>query len=88
MAGVEKRRNANPSCSGASSVGESVLGAFVLGEGWVLEDEIGRSIGPYKAARRDCSADSSAGSASGSGDEDGARSLRRTLRGLLALSRS
>ncbi len=32
-------------------------------------------MGPYKAARRECSADSRVGSAIGSGEEDGEREV-------------
>lgn len=83
--GAEKRRNSNSwvsscdfcgsSCSGCTSASADAdaLGVRVGFEGAGSVEGIG--IGPYRAARRECSADSRVGSAAGPGEEDGEREV-------------
>jgi hypothetical protein len=84
--GAEKRRNSNSSSWASSSCGSCVssgegcaswsasagaLGVCVGFEG----AGSGEGMGPYRAARRECSVDSRVGSATGSGEEDGEREV-------------
>jgi hypothetical protein len=83
--GAEKRRNSNSS-SWASSCGCCVSSGEGCASASAAADALGVCVGfegagfvggmgPYRAARRECSKDSRVGSATGSGEEDGEREV-------------
>ena len=83
--GAEKRRNSNSSswassCGSWGSSGSGCVSASAAADalGVCVGFEgagFGEGMGPYKAARRECSKDSRVGSATGSGEEDGEREV-------------
>jgi hypothetical protein len=83
--GAEKRRNSNSSsgadscgCCGSSGSGcaSASASADALGVCVGFDGKgSGGGMGPYRAARRECSAEARVGSAAGSGEEDGEREV-------------